>query len=163
MTVEISVSTRETQIGRLRAAVAGGNLVSVELTEKACCDVRKNQADEAIIEQVFYELQQYFAGTRARFDVPWVLTGIKSEFDRRVLTELAKVSYGTTITYGELAKRVGNARAARAVGNALNRNPLLIVIPCHRVVSTNGKIGGFKSGLNCKRRLHDIEGISRLL
>jgi methylated-DNA-[protein]-cysteine S-methyltransferase len=103
------------------------------------------------------QLQEYFRGTRTTFEVD-VDPGTASEFDRRVYRELRGVPAGRTVTYGELARRAGFAGAARAVGGAMHRNPIPIVIPCHRVVGRGGSITGFGLGLWRKRWLLDHEG-----
>ena len=102
------------------------------------------------------ELDAYFEGTRREFDLAVDLTPLPT-FQRSVLEELARVRYGETATYGGLAARVGNPRAARAVGGALNRNPIPIVLPCHRVVGTSGSLVGYAGGLERKRALLELE------
>jgi methylated-DNA-[protein]-cysteine S-methyltransferase len=103
------------------------------------------------------QLQEYFRGDRDRFDVD-VDPDTASEFDRKVWHNLLAVPAGKTITYGELARRSGHSGSARAVGGAMARNPIPIVIPCHRVVGTEGSITGFGLGLWRKRWLLDLEG-----
>lgn len=95
--------------------------------------------------QARHELAEYFAGQRRSFAVPLALCGLPP-FTRKVLAELQTVPYGETLTYGELAARVGAPRAARAVGRAMAANPLPIVIPCHRVVAGGGRLGGYSGG-----------------
>ncbi|MES4905310.1 MULTISPECIES: methylated-DNA--[protein]-cysteine S-methyltransferase [unclassified Streptomyces] len=105
------------------------------------------------------QLESYFSGALREFTVPldWSLT---AGFNRRVLRELADhVPYGTVVGYGELAERVGEPGAARAVGMAMGSNPLPVVVPCHRVVESGGGIGGFGGGLETKRTLLALEGI----
>ena len=104
------------------------------------------------------ELDAYFEGTRREFDLAVDLTPLPA-FQRSVLEELARVGYGETATYGGLAARVGNTRAARAVGGALNRNPIPIVLPCHRVVGANGSLTGYGGGLHVKEHLLRLEGV----
>ena len=104
------------------------------------------------------QLRDYFAGRHVQFDVPVDLSGLTA-FQRRVLAACAAVDYGQTVTYGQLARRIGNPRATRAVGAALGRNPVPLVIPCHRVVGCNGGLGGFSAeqGIGMKRRLLELE------
>ncbi|MEV4945936.1 methylated-DNA--[protein]-cysteine S-methyltransferase [Streptomyces sp. NPDC053755] len=105
------------------------------------------------------QLAAYFSGGLRHFDVPldWTLT---SGFNRQVLRELAdSVPYGTVVGYGDLAKRVGQPGAAQAVGAAMGSNPLPVVVPCHRVVESDGGLGGFGGGLETKRRLLALEGV----
>ncbi|MGW8954837.1 methylated-DNA--[protein]-cysteine S-methyltransferase [Streptomyces sp. NPDC055709] len=105
------------------------------------------------------ELAEYFAGRRKEFGLPldWSLT---SGFNRQVLRELADgVPYGTVVGYGDLADRVGLPGAAQAVGAAMGSNPLPLVVPCHRVVESDGGLGGFGGGLETKRKLLALEGV----
>jgi methylated-DNA-[protein]-cysteine S-methyltransferase len=103
------------------------------------------------------QLDEYFEGTRQRFDLAVDLK-LLADFNRRVLRELARVPYGEVVTYGELAARSARPRAARAVGTVMNRNPLPIVLPCHRVVGANGKLVGYAGGLDRKETLLRLEG-----
>jgi methylated-DNA-[protein]-cysteine S-methyltransferase len=103
------------------------------------------------------QLDEYFAGKRQRFDLAVDLK-LQADFNRRVLRELARVPYGEVVTYGELAARSARPRAARAVGTVMNRNPLPIVLPCHRVIGANGKLVGYAGGLDRKERLLRLEG-----
>ncbi len=109
------------------------------------------------LEEPRRELDEYFAGRREAFDLPIDL-GRVGEFPRRVLVELARVPFGSIVTYGELAARVGRPRAARAVGMVMNRNPVPIVLPCHRVVGVGGRLVGYGGGLHRKERLLRLEG-----
>lgn len=108
------------------------------------------------LDRVRRELDEYFAGRRHAFDLDLDLRATP-EFHRRVLVELNRVEYGHTTTYGALAAQVGAPRAARAVGTVMNRNPLPIVLPCHRVVGANGSLTGYGGGLDRKRSLLDLE------
>jgi methylated-DNA-[protein]-cysteine S-methyltransferase len=103
------------------------------------------------------QLDEYFEGKRQRFDLD-VDLGLQAAFNRRVLRELARVPYGEVVTYGELAARAARPRAARAVGTVMNRNPLPIVLPCHRVIGANGKLVGYGGGLDRKEALLRLEG-----
>jgi methylated-DNA-[protein]-cysteine S-methyltransferase len=103
------------------------------------------------------QLDDYFEHRLRSFDVTVDLTPLP-EFQRLVLEELARVPYGELATYGGLAARLGRPRAARAVGGALNRNPIPIVLPCHRVVGSTGKLVGYAGGLDRKRALLELEG-----
>jgi methylated-DNA-[protein]-cysteine S-methyltransferase len=109
------------------------------------------------VERVKLQLDEYFAGTRRAFDVEWDARPLPA-FNQRVLAQLAHVEYGTTTTYGKLAAASGNPRAARAVGTVMNRNPIPIVLPCHRVVGANGKLVGYAGGLERKEQLLRLEG-----
>jgi methylated-DNA-[protein]-cysteine S-methyltransferase len=101
------------------------------------------------------QLRDYFAGRRTEFDLPLAPEG--TPFQRAVWRQLQDIPYGETISYGELARRVGNPKASRAVGSANGANPIPIVIPCHRVIAAGGKLGGFGGGLPVKQALLDLE------
>jgi methylated-DNA-[protein]-cysteine S-methyltransferase len=103
------------------------------------------------------ELDEYFSGRRRSFDLSIDLRGA-APFTAEVLAQLARVPYGQTATYGELASRVGHPRAARAVGTVMNRNPVPIVLPCHRVVGASGSLVGYGGGLERKEQLLRFEG-----
>ena len=105
--------------------------------------------------QVAQELQEYFAGRRTEFTFPIEAEG--TDFNRKVWKQVARIPYGKTKTYGEIARTIKNPGASRAVGTANGRNPIPIVIPCHRVVAAGGKLGGFGGGLPLKRKLLDLE------
>jgi methylated-DNA-[protein]-cysteine S-methyltransferase len=109
------------------------------------------------VERVRRELDQYFAGARHQFDVEPDVRGLPV-FNQKVLGELARVQYGRTTTYGALAAQAGNPRAARAVGSVMNRNPIPIVLPCHRVVGASGSLTGYAGGLDRKEQLLRLEG-----
>ena len=102
------------------------------------------------------ELDEYFAGGRQSFELPidWRLT---RGFGRRVLRATAAIPYGATASYAKVAERAGSARAYRAAGNALHHNPLPVVVPCHRVLQTNGSLGGYAGGLKAKELLLALE------
>jgi methylated-DNA-[protein]-cysteine S-methyltransferase len=102
------------------------------------------------------QLDEYFAGTRDRFDLELAPGG--TAFQRRVWARLREIPRGATVTYAELARRVGNPAACRAVGAANGRNPLPIVVPCHRVIGSDGTLTGYAGGLPAKRKLLELEG-----
>ncbi|MFJ2717714.1 methylated-DNA--[protein]-cysteine S-methyltransferase [Streptomyces sp. NPDC087437] len=115
--------------------------------------------DSPLLAEAIRQVRAYFAGKRQDFELPldWSLI---SGFNRQVLRELASgVPYGTVVGYGDLADRVGQPGAAQAVGAAMGANPLPVVVPCHRVVESDGGIGGFGGGLEAKRRLLALEGV----
>ena len=101
------------------------------------------------------QLREYFGGRRTGFDLPLAPEG--TGFQRAVWRQLQEIPYGGTISYGELARRVGNPKASRAVGAANGANPIPIVIPCHRVIASDGKLGGFGGGLPVKQALLELE------
>jgi methylated-DNA-[protein]-cysteine S-methyltransferase len=103
------------------------------------------------------QLEEYFRGERRRFAIPLAPSG--TPFQKRVWDEVARIPYGTTIAYAELARRLGAAGAARAAGAANGRNPLPILVPCHRVLGSDGTLTGYAGGLDAKRRLLELEGL----
>ena len=104
------------------------------------------------------ELDEYFAGRRRAFDLEVDMQLAHGDFYRRVLEQLRLIDFGTTLTYGEVAERAGNARAHRAAGTACGSNPIPIIVPCHRVVRTGGDIGNYGGGPEMKRFLLELEG-----
>jgi methylated-DNA-[protein]-cysteine S-methyltransferase len=103
------------------------------------------------------ELDQYFRGRRREFDIDVDLSGL-TPFQTKILAATAKIPFGAVSTYRAVARRAGNEKATRAAGGALNQNPIPIVVPCHRVVGSNGALVGYAGGLDVKRRLLEIEG-----
>ena len=108
-----------------------------------------------LFKQAFRQLEEYFAGRRRNFNLPLAPAG--TEFQRRVWAALRDIPYGQTISYGTLAARAGSPRAFRAAGQACHRNPLVIIIPCHRVVGKDGRLTGFGGGLDIKDFLLRLE------
>jgi len=113
------------------------------------------KGDSPVLHTAISQLNEYFAGVRKSFDLPLKFSG--TEFQKQVWHELSKIPYGETVSYKELAERVGNIKACRAVGMANNKNPIPIIIPCHRVIGANGKLTGYAGGLNVKKFLLDLE------
>jgi len=101
--------------------------------------------------EVGCQIEEFFAGKRQAFDFPLAPKG--SEFQKRVWAELVKIPFGETISYGELARRIGNPAASRAVGRANATNPIAVIVPCHRVIGTNGKLTGYAGGIELKDKL----------
>jgi len=108
-----------------------------------------------LVDRAASEIEEYFCRKRRSFDLPLDLRG--TEFQLQVWTGLLKVSFGATISYGELARRVGKPGGARAVGSALNSNPVPIIVPCHRVIGHDQSLVGFGGGLSVKERLLELE------
>lgn len=119
-------------------------------------DARARIRDAAPFAAVIAQLDEYFAGERRKFDLPLAPQG--TPFQLRVWRELRKIPYGRTITYATLAHRAGNDAACRAVGAANGRNPLPIIVPCHRVIGSDGSLTGFGGGIAAKQRLLELEG-----
>jgi len=115
-----------------------------------------HQAASAVIAEARRQLELYFAGSLTEFDLPLAVSE-GSEFQRRVWEELRTIPYGTTMSYGELARRIGNPGASRAVGLANGRNPISIIVPCHRVIGADGRLTGYGGGLPRKQFLLALE------
>jgi methylated-DNA-[protein]-cysteine S-methyltransferase len=113
--------------------------------------------DDAALAEPARQIREYFAGERTEFDLPLAPAG--TAFDREVWAELANVGYGETISYGELADRLGRPGSARAVGAANGRNPIALVVPCHRVIGAQGALTGYAYGVDRKRALLELEGV----
>ena len=119
-----------------------------------------------LLERAAGQIGEYAAGKRRKFELPLDLRAL-SDWDRRVLGGAAQIAYGEAVAYGELARRVGKPGAARAVGSSMSRNPVMIVIPCHRVIAADGGLGGYggsnytdrQAALALKRRLLALEGV----
>jgi methylated-DNA-[protein]-cysteine S-methyltransferase len=113
-----------------------------------------DDADDVLVE-ASRQLDAYFAGERTTFDLPLAPAG--TAFQRSVWHELTRIPYGQTISYGELARRIANPAASRAVGLANGRNPIAVIVPCHRVIGADGSLTGFGGGLDRKRTLLSLE------
>lgn len=116
---------------------------------------RKNDLGDKVVS----ELKEYFNGQRKEFDFPLIIVG--TDFQRAVWKELKKINYGEVKTYSDIAKNIGKPNACRAVGNANNKNPFMIVIPCHRVVGKNKNSGGYAFGIDIKDKLLELEKLHK--
>ncbi|GAA1564144.1 methylated-DNA--[protein]-cysteine S-methyltransferase [Kribbella sancticallisti] len=137
--------------------------LSLAVTDDGLCRLRFGAVDagpalerDDLLIAAQEQLKAYFAGELTAFDLPLAAPG-GSEFERAVWQQLLRIPYGEMRTYGEVAKAVGDAGAARAVGVACNRNPIAVVVPCHRVVGAGGKMVGFGGGIPLKRHLLELE------
>jgi methylated-DNA-[protein]-cysteine S-methyltransferase len=113
------------------------------------------EADDAVLEHTRRQLEEYFGWKRKAFDIPLCLMG--TDFQKRVWEELMRIPFGATITYSELAERVGRETAVRAVAGANGANPISIVIPCHRIIGSDGRLVGYAGGLRTKEKLLSLE------
>ena len=135
--------------------------LTLAVDDTGLCRVQFGASDrpvdtDPLLTETAGQLAAYFAGELQDFTVPLAVRG-GSDFERAVWTQLQRIPYGEMQTYGDVAKLVGDAGAARAVGVACNRNPLAIVVPCHRVVGAGGKMVGFGGGIPTKRHLLELE------
>ena len=147
-------TTLSTPIGPLMLVGDADALTALHLPGRHRATDGLRRDDERFADEV-RQLAEYFDGTRTSFDIPLRAAG--GEFQRRVWAELERIPYGETVSYGEIARRVGAPTASRAVGAANGRNPIAIVVPCHRVIGASGSLTGYGGGLECKRALLDLE------
>ena len=150
----------DTPIGTLRLVGDEDSIDRIDLPNRAAeppdpAWERSNGALPAALREAKRQLGEYFDGKRQDFDLPLGAGG--TQFQRRVWAELQRIPFGETISYGELAARIGRPSGSRAVGQANGANRLPIVVPCHRVISHDGKLGGYGGGLPTKQRLLDLE------
>ncbi|QJR80752.1 methylated-DNA--[protein]-cysteine S-methyltransferase [Alteromonas pelagimontana] len=127
-------------LGQTSCDLAPSDLAPSELTQEAC-----------------QQLQAYFAGKLQRFDLPLSMQG--TPFQQQVWRALSEVEFGTTASYGIIAQKVGRPKGARAVGMANGRNPIAIVVPCHRIIGSNGRLTGYAGGMQRKAYLLNLEGV----
>ncbi len=146
-------------LGPLKIVVNDQKLVAILWDNEKLNRVRLDQMDEAKEDPVILEtekqLNEYFLHERKEFDLPLETNG--TQFQRAVWEAIYKISFGEVCTYKDIAIEIGHPNAYRAVGTAIGRNPISIVIPCHRVIGSDGGLAGFAGGLNRKRILLDIE------
>ena len=149
--------TRASPVGPLTLTARDGRLTRLHMDGQrhAPAGSPDGERDDAGLAPVVEQLEAYFAGSRQAFDVPLDLAG--TEFQRSVWAGLLEIPYGETMSYGELARRVGRPGASRAVGLANGRNPVAIIVPCHRVIGANGTMTGYGGGLDRKVWLLDHE------
>ena len=138
-------------IGILEIICENNKLVSLKLVD--CCE--KTTVETNFIKDIKNQLDEYFSGKRKFFDIKINPTG--TDFQKLVWKELQNIPYGKTKSYSETAAATGNKNAQRAVGNACNKNPIMIIIPCHRVVLKNNNLGGYAYGSKIKQKLFNIE------
>ena len=141
-------------VGRLLVEVENGFLVRLDFADGIPAE-GKNGNESALLAKVAMQLDEYFRGARKNFDLP--LNPAGTEFQRKVWDALLAIPYGETRTYREIAEAAGCPRGFRAVGMANNKNPIAIIIPCHRVIGSNGKLVGYASGLGRKEALLALE------
>lgn len=142
----------KSKFGYLRVEYESNKIIGLyKVAEKS----KKIGEKTALTNSVFKQLEEYFAGKRKKFAFPYELRG--TEFQKKVWAELEKIPYGETRTYGQLATAMGKPKACRAVGMANHYNPIFIVVPCHRVIGSNGKLTGYAAGLPMKEALLQLE------
>lgn len=151
---KISQLTIDTPIGLLEITATDESIVGVKPV-----DHEENVAGDAVandlVQKCRVELEEYFAGKRKNFDLP--LAGEGTDFQKQVWEQLQCIPYGETRTYGEIAKMMGNPKASRAIGMANHNNPILILVPCHRVIGADGSLTGYAAGIEAKKYLLEFE------
>ena len=163
---EYTYATIASPIGRLELVSNGEALIRLDIegdADAAHGHLQHNGrpgSPDKVIEQATSELNEYFAGKHTEFEVPIALVG--TEFQQAIWLALLDVAYGETATYGDLAARSGNPKAARAVGGAVGHNPVPIIVPCHRILAGDGKLTGYSNGngIETKKQLLNLEVIS---
>jgi methylated-DNA-[protein]-cysteine S-methyltransferase len=149
----------DSPLGPLTLIASGGALAGLYMNGRtpASADTAgaADDADAAVLDEAVRQLSEYFDGRRQAFNLPLALEG--TAFQRRVWDALLGIGYGQTVSYGQLADQIGQPTAARAVGLANGRNPVSIIVPCHRVVGADGSLTGYGGGLGNKQRLLELE------
>ena len=143
--------TFNTPIGAVRLTEDDGSIIRIELVDT----FDETTAPTPVLHEAAQQIKAFLCGNRQQLDFPIRMVG--TPFQQRVWRVLQQIPYGTTCTYGEIATTIGNPRASRAVGMACNKNPLLLIVPCHRVVGANGTLTGFAYGTDAKQWLLELE------
>lgn len=156
-TTQMAYTTLDSPIGELLLVGDGESLQGLYMQDgrkpaKIAAHWRRSDATFAAVRE---QLREYFAGVRTSFDVALTFNG--GDFERTVWGELQTIPYGETVSYGEIARRVGEPTAARAVGLANGRNPIAVIVPCHRVIGADGSLTGYGGGIERKRLLLELE------
>ena len=146
----VEYSYFDSEIGIIKIGVGDGAVCEIGIT-----DCLGESAPSALADWAFKEISEYLNGKRKTFNFPIAPKG--TDFQRKVWSALRGIPYGGTRTYGEIAAYIGSPKAARAVGNACNKNPLLLAVPCHRVLGADGSLTGFAAGIETKKRLLLLE------
>ncbi len=139
------------EFGILKIGYTETSVISIETSDKIDAENEHSQLSDMAYKQIC----EYLKGIRKSFDFSYELCG--TEFQKRVWNELCRIPYGETRTYKQMAEAVGNPKASRAVGAANGKNPLMIVVPCHRVIGTDGRLTGYAGGLELKEDLLNLE------
>ena len=143
----------DTEIGRIKISEKDEKIIGLGFSDyKKENEIEKETAP---IRKTYLQLKEYLSGKRKNFDIEIEMIG--TEFQKKVWKELLNIPYGETRSYKDIAIAIGNEKACRAVGNANNKNPIAIIVPCHRVVGSNGSMTGYAGGLNIKEKLLKIE------
>jgi methylated-DNA-[protein]-cysteine S-methyltransferase len=144
-----------TKIGRIGIEENGIAITKLDFINKDVQEEIIEKNETALLREAIKQLNEYLDGNRSSFDLQLEPKG--TEFQRKVWNALKEIPYGETRSYGEIAKVIGNEKASRAVGMANNKNPIAIIVPCHRVIGANGKLVGYAGGLDIKEKLLNLE------
>ena len=153
-----STTLLETPCGQLLLGAESGRLCLCSWLRETVQTTITSDADGQLLSEACRQLQKYFAHERQEFQLPLSMQG--TLFQQSAWKAMLTIPYGQTISYAEEALRAGRPTALRAIGNANGRNPLAIIVPCHRVIASNGQLGGYSSGLDRKRFLLRLEGVA---
>lgn len=145
----------DTKIGRIGIEENGRAITKIYFTNKDNEEEIINGNETILLKEAIKQLNEYFDGKRSSFDLPMEPKG--TEFQNKVWNALKEIPCGETRSYGEIARIIGNEKASRAVGMANNKNPIPIIVPCHRVIGANGKLVGYAGGVHIKEKLLDLE------
>lgn len=150
----------KTPIGKLTIVEEKNSIIELCFTVEGITGTKEvKEIATPLLEEARKQLEEYFKGDRKIFNLPLRLKG--TEFQKKVWEALLDIPYGETASYKDIAKSIGNEKASRAVGNANNKNPLPIFIPCHRIIGANGKLVGYGGGLDIKIKLLELENRNR--
>ena len=144
-------NSSDKKLGLLKISYDGETLVELEVAQRE----EGKSVISKFSDRVFREVEEYLAGSRSDFSVR--VKGAGTPFQEAVWRELMKIPYGATRTYGEIAQAIGNPKAGRAVGGACNKNPICLIVPCHRVIGSDGSLTGYAGGIAIKERLLKLE------
>ena len=146
-------------VGKLRLIASDKGLVAIDVQNvRVASDQETSASAQKVLSATKKQLEQYFAGKRTNFDIPLDLE--VTDFQQQAWRALCRIPYGKTISYGQQAKNIKKPKAFRAVGSANGKNPIPIIVPCHRVVAGDGSLGGYSLGLKMKKQLLALEGVS---
>lgn len=145
----------ESPVGMICMEEQDGAVTGVYIDKEYTTEDRSRDVETPVLKEARRQLSEYFLKQRKEFDLPLAPQG--TEFQKKVWEALCTIPYGETRSYGEIARQIGNSKASRAVGGANNKNHIMIVIPCHRVIGANGALVGFGGGLDVKEFLLELE------
>ncbi|MDR0292042.1 MAG: methylated-DNA--[protein]-cysteine S-methyltransferase [Elusimicrobium sp.] len=152
--MNINFTAFKTPVGILKVTADGNEITEVGFAAREGCSADKLPS---CLKDAKKQLLEYFDGKRKSFNLPLKFPAGTGAFRLKVWKEMGRVPYGKTVSYGELSAKAGNSKAARAAGGACNKNPFMIILPCHRIVGADGGLTGYAGGLNVKKYLLNME------